>query len=202
MRPARAAGLPQRHDHQVEFPAQGDDDMTVPFAGTQIHAEHWAPSCLSSKAGARPGGEFTTHSTPSIRHSSFGIMTGPSAPRGAVIGVCTVREAMASDSRADCLSCRSMRQWCHLARLDLSGPCAPSPLAISALKAARLVTDPAIRRTYGNAGRPEYPPDAIQFVLCIYCRTDKFVYWPSACRLPSADCPGCQRRTAKAAAGR
>jgi hypothetical protein len=30
-------------------------------------------------------------------HSSFGIMIGPSAPRGAVIGVCTVREAMASD---------------------------------------------------------------------------------------------------------
>jgi hypothetical protein len=93
-----------------------------------------------------------------------------------------------------------MRQWCHLARLDLSGPCAPSPLAVSALKAARLVTDPAIRRSYGNARRPEQPPDAIQSVLCIYCRTDKFVYWPSACRLPSADCPGCQRRIAEPAA--
>ena len=32
-------------------------------------------------------------------HSSFGIMIGPSAPRSAVIGVCTVREAMASDPR-------------------------------------------------------------------------------------------------------
>src|SRR5690349_16396252 len=77
----------------------------------------------------------------------------------------------------DCLSCRSMRQWCDLARLDLSGPCAPSPLAVSALKAARLVTDSAIRRltdsairrSYGNAERPEQPPDAIQPVLCIYC---------------------------------
>ena len=62
------------------------------------------------------------------------------------------------------------------------------------------MTDPAIRRPYGNAGRPEQSSDAIQPVLCIYCRTDKFVYWPSACRLPSADCPGCQRRIAKPAA--
>jgi hypothetical protein len=100
----------------------------------------------------------------------------------------------------DCLSCRSMRQWCHLARLDLSGPCAPSPLAVSALKAARLVSHPAIRRPYGNARRPEQQPNATHPVLCIYCRTDKFVYWPSACRLPSADCPGCQRRIAKPAA--
>jgi hypothetical protein len=30
--------------------------------------------------------------------------------------------------------------------------------------------------------------------LCIYCRTDKFVYWPPASRLLSADCPGCRRR--------
>jgi hypothetical protein len=102
--------------------------------------------------------------------------------------------------RDDCLSCRSMRQWCDLACLDLSGPCAPSPLVVSALKAARLVTDPAIRRSYGNAERPEHPRDAIQPVLCIYCRTDRFVYWPSACRLPSPDCPGCQRRIAKPAA--
>src|SRR4029077_7056513 len=100
----------------------------------------------------------------------------------------------------DCLSCRSVRQWYALARLDLSGPCAPSPLVVSALKAARLVTDSAIRRSYGNAGRLEQPPAAIQPVLCIYCRTDRFVYWPSACRLPSADCPGCQRRIAQPAA--
>ncbi len=53
--------------YQVKLPAQRDDDMTVPFAGTQIHAEHWAPSYFSSKAGSRPGGEFTTHSTPGIR---------------------------------------------------------------------------------------------------------------------------------------
>jgi len=34
-------------------------------------------------------------------------------------------------------------------------------------------------------------------VLCIYCRTDKFVYWPPAWRSPSADCPGCQWRIAR-----
>ena len=95
---------------------------------------------------------------------------------------------------ADCLSCRFMRQLGHLACLDLPGPCAPSPLAVSALKAARLVTDPVTRRPYGNAARPGQLSDAIQPVLCIYCRTDKFVYWPPAWRLPSADCPGCQRR--------
>ena len=60
--------------------------------------------------------------------------------------------------------------------------------------------DSAIRRPYGNEGHPEQLPDAIQAVLCIYCRTDKFVYWPADCRLPSADCPGCRRRMAKAAA--
>jgi len=37
-------------------------------------------------------------------------------------------------------------------------------------------------------------------VLCIYCRTDMFVYWPPAWRLPSADCPGCQLRIARPAA--
>jgi hypothetical protein len=31
--------------------------------------------------------------------------------------------------------------------------------------------------------------------LCIYCRTDKFVFWPPASRLSSADCPGCRRRS-------
>jgi len=46
--------------YQVKLPAQRDDDMTVAFAGTQIHAEHSAPSCFSSKAGSRPGGEFTS----------------------------------------------------------------------------------------------------------------------------------------------
>jgi hypothetical protein len=82
----------------------------------------------------------------------------------------------------------------HLACLDLSGPCAPSPLAVYALKAARQVTDPAIRRFPGNAAGTAQPPEGIRSVLCIYCRTDKFVYWPPAWRLPSADCPGCQRR--------
>ena len=117
--------------YAVKLPAQRDDDMTVPFAGTQIHAEHWAPSCFSSEAGSRPGGEFTTHSTPSIRptliasgalllwaHNFIGnevhtklaaqqiyfpasnspaIKARSVGPRGAVIGVGTVRDAMASD---------------------------------------------------------------------------------------------------------
>ncbi len=58
--------------------------------------------------------------------------------------------------------------------------------------------NPALGQPYGNAAittaGPEQPSDAIRSLLCIYCRTDKFVYWPSASRLPSADCPGCQRR--------
>ena len=66
------------------------------------------------------------------------------------------------------------------------------------MKAARLMKNPAIGQPYGNAAittaGPERPSDAIRSLLCIYCRTDKFVYWPSASRLPSADCPGCQRR--------
>ena len=37
-------------------------------------------------------------------------------------------------------------------------------------------------------------PDAGRRALCIYCRTDRFVYWPSAMRLTLAGCPGCQRR--------
>ena len=64
--------------------------------------------------------------------------------------------------------------------------------------------DPAIKRPGGNAAIttavPGQPPDAIQSVLCIYCRTDTFVYWPPASRLPSADCPGCQRRITQRAA--
>ena len=62
------------------------------------------------------------------------------------------------------------------------------------------MTNPAIRRPYGNGARAEQLPGAIRPVLCIYCRTDKFVYWPPACRWPSADCPGCQRRIAEPAA--
>jgi ribosomal protein S27E len=60
------------------------------------------------------------------------------------------------------------------------------------------MTDSAIRQPGGRAAittaRPEQPPDVIRSVLCIYCRTDKFVYWPPASRLPLADCPGCQRQ--------
>src|SRR4029077_17458308 len=156
-----------------------------------------------ASAALPPGGCFTRHPPqrvgvrPELQAAGNDVAgrrgSGPAAssPR-------TLRLASAHGRRSgtDCLSCRSMRQWCDLARLDLSGPCAPSPLADSALKAARLMTDSAIRRSYGNAERPEQPPGAIQPVLCIYCRTDKFVYWPSACRLPSPDRPGCQRRGA------
>jgi hypothetical protein len=42
--------------------------------------------------------------------------------------------------------------------------------------------------------RSARPPDAIRSVLCLYCRTEKFVYWPPAARLRLASCPGCQRR--------
>ena len=45
------------------------------------------------------------------------------------------------------------------------------------------------------AGRPVRPPGRIRGVLCLYCRTEKFVYWPPASRLRLADCPGCQRWT-------
>ena len=41
--------------------------------------------------------------------------------------------------------------------------------------------------------------DAGRGALCIYCRTDRFVYWPLAIRLSLAECPGCQR---KGSAGR
>ena len=44
------------------------------------------------------------------------------------------------------------------------------------------------------AGRPVRAPGGIRDVLCLYCRTEKFVYWPPASRLRLADCPGCQRR--------
>ena len=48
--------------------------------------------------------------------------------------------------------------------------------------AARLTKNPAIGQPYGNAAittaGPEQPSDAIRSLLCIYCRTDKFVYWP------------------------
>jgi hypothetical protein len=53
--------------------------------------------------------------------------------------------------------------------------------------------DPALRWPSGNSARSEQRPDAVRFVLCIYCRTDKFVYWPPASRPSLSDCPGCQR---------
>jgi hypothetical protein len=46
----------------------------------------------------------------------------------------------------------------------------------------------------GGERRPGRVPDAARTALCIYCRTDRFVYWPSALRLSLAECPGCQRR--------
>jgi hypothetical protein len=61
------------------------------------------------------------------------------------------------------------------------------------------MTEPAISQVFGGAAiialrQPGGPPDAIRPVLCLYCRTDKFVYWPPASRLRLANCPGCQRR--------
>jgi len=54
--------------------------------------------------------------------------------------------------------------------------------------------DSALRRPSENAARPEQRPVATRTGLCIYCRTDKFVYWPPASRPSSPDCPGCQQR--------
>jgi hypothetical protein len=78
----------------------------------------------------------------------------------------------------------SVRTMCSLAASD------------SALEVARAMTDPAISPPSGIAVRrsPGQPPDAIRSALCIYCRTEMFVYWPPAIRLSMADCPGCQRR--------
>jgi hypothetical protein len=68
----------------------------------------------------------------------------------------------------------------------------------SALKAARPMTDLAISQTLPaastSARQPGQRPDANSYVLCIYSQTDKFVYSPLASLLPSANCPGCQRR--------
>jgi hypothetical protein len=65
----------------------------------------------------------------------------------------------------------------------------------SALKAAGAMTDPTISHPSGIAARrrPGQPPDAIRSALCLYCRTERFVYWPPGIRLSLADCPGCQR---------
>jgi hypothetical protein len=48
-------------------------------------------------------------------------------------------------------------------------------------------------RAVTSAGQPVSPGSGRD--LCIYCRTDKFVFWPPASRLPSASCPGCRRRS-------
>ncbi len=61
----------------------------------------------------------------------------------------------------------------------------------SVLEAAPLMRDTAFTRACGTAAER---PDVARSVLCIYCRTDRFVYWPPAIRLPSADCPGCRQR--------
>ncbi len=57
------------------------------------------------------------------------------------------------------------------------------------------VTSPARRAAVITAaGRFVRAPGGIREVLCLYCRTEKFVYWPPASRLHLADCPGCRRR--------
>jgi hypothetical protein len=58
------------------------------------------------------------------------------------------------------------------------------------------MTDPGTNYPCGTdeERRPGRTPDAVGRALCIYCRTDGFVYWPSAMRLSLAECPGCQRR--------
>jgi hypothetical protein len=58
------------------------------------------------------------------------------------------------------------------------------------------MTDPGMRYPAwtGRERRPGQTPDASRLELCIYCRTDRFVYWPSAIRLSMPGCPGCERR--------
>ena len=59
------------------------------------------------------------------------------------------------------------------------------------------MAEPAISQSLRGAtiaARQLRPPYATHPVLCLYCRTEKFVYWPSASRLRLANCPGCQRR--------
>jgi hypothetical protein len=67
--------------------------------------------------------------------------------------------------------------------------CSPAP------KVARAMRDPGTGYPSGAAGERHsgQTPDAGRRALCIYCRTDRFVYWPSAIRLSVAECPGCQR---------
>jgi hypothetical protein len=58
------------------------------------------------------------------------------------------------------------------------------------------MADPGMNYPAGTDGerRSARIPGAGDCALCIYCRTDRFVYWPSAMRLSLAGCPGCQRR--------
>jgi hypothetical protein len=51
-----AATCDARGREDVELAAQRDNDMTIAFAGTQIHTEQKPASCLSSKAGSGPSG--------------------------------------------------------------------------------------------------------------------------------------------------
>jgi hypothetical protein len=64
-----------------------------------------------------------------------------------------------------------------------------------ALKAARAMRDPGMGYPSGADGERHsgQTPDVGRRALCIYCRTDRFLYWPSAIRLSLAECPGCQR---------
>lgn len=64
-----------------------------------------------------------------------------------------------------------------------------------ALKVARVMRDPGMGYPSGADGERHsgHTSDAGRRALCIYCRTDRFVYWPPAIRLSLAECPGCQR---------
>jgi hypothetical protein len=74
------------------------------------------------------------------------------------------------------------------------------------------MTDPGMGYPCGADGERHsgQTPEAGRCALCIYCRTDRFVYWPSAIRLSLTECPGCQlqgprrpgHRTAESPAGR
>lgn len=64
-----------------------------------------------------------------------------------------------------------------------------------ALKVARAMRDPGMGYPSGTDRERHsgQTPDAGRRALCICCRTDRFVYWPSAIGLSLAECPGCRR---------
>ena len=85
---------------------------------------------------------------------------------------------------------------CSLAASSFRAFKAARPMTKSALILASgaILSPGAIRVSRASAITSAEQPVAPGRDLCLYCRTDKFVYWPPASRLPSASCPGCRLR--------